>query len=146
MRIVPDSRADYKCFEVVPTRWNDNDSFGHLNNAVHYSFFDSAIAGWLMKNTSLDTSRDEQICVVVENGCTYFEEISFPDVVTVGLRITHVGTTSVRYEIGLFRNDDEMTSARGHFVHVYVNEKSRKPEPIRDGLKTLFASISTADH
>ncbi|SFN51979.1 acyl-CoA thioester hydrolase [Cohaesibacter marisflavi] len=141
MRIGPDTRADYKTFQVVPTRWNDNDSFGHLNNAVHYSLFDSAIAGWLMENTSLDVANDEQICVVVENGCNYFEEISFPDVVTVGLRITHIGTSSVRYEIGLFRNDDLVTAARGHFVHVYVNEKSRAPEPMSDTVRALFTSI-----
>ncbi|WP_321449466.1 thioesterase family protein [uncultured Cohaesibacter sp.] len=141
MRIGPDTRADYKTFQVVPTRWNDNDSFGHLNNAVHYSLFDSAIAGWLMENTSLDVANDEQICVVVENGCNYFEEISFPDVVTVGLRITHIGTSSVRYEIGLFRNDDLVTAARGHFVHVYVNEKSRTPEPMNDAVRALFTSI-----
>ena len=141
MRIGPDTRADYKAFQVVPTRWNDNDSFGHLNNAVHYSLFDSAIAAWLMENMSLDVANDEQICVVVENGCTYFEEISFPDVVTVGLRITHIGTSSVRYEIGLFRNDDQVTAARGHFVHVYINEKSREPEPMSDTVRALFASI-----
>nr|WP_321463163.1 thioesterase family protein [uncultured Cohaesibacter sp.] len=141
MRIGPDRRADYKTFQVVPTRWNDNDNFGHLNNAVHYSLFDTAIASWLMQNTSLDTGNDDQICVVVENGCNYFEEISFPDVVTVGLRITHIGTTSVRYEIGLFRNEDEVTSARGHFVHVYVNEKTRSPEPMHPTLRELFARI-----
>ena len=141
MRIGPDTRADYRTFKVVPTRWNDNDSFGHLNNAVHYSLFDSAIAGWLMDNLSLDVANDEQICVVVENSCNYFEEISFPDVVTVGLRITHIGTSSVRYEIGLFRNDDQVTAARGHFVHVYVNEKTRSPEPMSDAMSTLFASV-----
>ena len=141
MRIGPDRRADYKTFQVVPTRWNDNDSFGHLNNAVHYSLFDTAIASWLMQNTSLDAGNDDQICVVVENGCNYFEEISFPDVVTVGLRITHIGTTSVRYEIGLFRNEDEVTSARGHFVHVYINEKTRSPEPMPPSLRELFARI-----
>ncbi|WP_321338884.1 thioesterase family protein [uncultured Cohaesibacter sp.] len=141
MRIGPDTRADYRTFKVVPTRWNDNDSFGHLNNAVHYSLFDSAIAGWLMDNLSLDVANDEQICVVVENSCNYFEEISFPDVVTVGLRITHIGTSSVRYEIGLFRNDDQVTAARGHFVHVYVNEKTRSPEPMSEAMRTLFASV-----
>ena len=141
MRIGPDKKSDYKAYQVVPTRWNDNDSFGHLNNAVHYSLFDSAIAGWLMQNTSMNISTDEKICVVVENGCNYFEEISFPDVITVGLRVTHIGTSSVRYEIGLFRNDDTVTAARGHFVHVYVNEKSRTPEAMDDELRALFTSI-----
>nr|WP_319484256.1 thioesterase family protein [uncultured Cohaesibacter sp.] len=144
MRLAPDNRSDYKVFQVVPTRWNDNDSFGHLNNAVHYSLFDSAIANWLMQNTSLDAANDDQICVVVENGCNYFEELSFPDVISVGLRITSIGTSSVRYEIGLFRNEQQTTSARGHFVHVYVNAKTRTPEPIGEPLRALFKSISAA--
>ncbi len=142
MRLAPDNRSDYKDFQVVPTRWNDNDSYGHLNNAVHYSLFNSAIANWLMQNAALNAANEGQICVVVENGCTYFEELSFPDVITVGLRITSIGTSSVRYEIGLFRNEQQTASARGYFVHVYVNAASRTPEPISDTLRDLFTSIS----
>ena len=122
----------------------DNDAYGHLNNVVYYSFFDTAVNRWLIEQGVLDIATSPTIGLVVETQCRYLAPITFPDRVTVGLRVAHLGTTSVRYEIGLFRNDDEVAAAHGHFVHVYVDRVSRKkteiPADVRralEGLQTL---------
>lgn len=131
-RAQPNSRDFYATFEMLQTRWGDNDIYGHMNNVVHYALFDTAIGKFLISNGLLDLGQGDTIGVVVETGCTYFSEIAFPDSVSAGIRVAHIGGSSVRYEIGLFRNDEVKASAQGHFVHVYVDRETRKPKPLAD--------------
>jgi acyl-CoA thioester hydrolase len=132
------SRGDYAVFRSLATRWADNDVYGHMNNVVHYALFDSSINGWLVEKGALDIHAGRQIGLVVETGCRYHGEIAFPDRVTAGIRVAHLGTSSVRYEIGLFRNDHDLAAADGHFVHVYVDRESRRPQPLNDKLRAVL--------
>jgi len=134
-------RAAYKTFRPIPTRWMDNDIYGHMNNVVHYSLFDTAVNGWLVEADVLDIHRGAQIGLVVETGCRYHSEIAFPDLVHAGLRVAKLGTSSVRYEIGLFRNDEPVASAEGFFVHVYVDRESRRPKPLDAALRAKLETI-----
>jgi len=138
----PSTRAGYRTFRTITTRWMDNDPYGHMNNVVHYSLFDTAVNGWLIENGLLDINAGAQIGLVVETGCRYFAEMAFPDVITAGLRVAHLGTSSVRYEVALFRNEDDTASADGFFVHVYVDRATRRSAPLspllRQGLSTLL--------
>jgi acyl-CoA thioester hydrolase len=124
----------------------DNDIYGHMNNVVHYSLFDTAVNGWLIEKGVLDINAGEQIGLVVETGCRYFSELAFPDVVTAGVIVTKLGTSSVRYEVGLFRNDEQHAAAEGFFVHVYVDRATRRPralaEPLRKALQDISAEAS----
>lgn len=129
-RATPWSRDDFGLFRRLQTRWSDNDVYGHMNNVVHYSLFDTAINGWLVEEGFLDIQAGKVVGLVVETGCSYFSELAFPDKVVAGIRIAHVGTSSVRYEIALFKGDEERAAAQGHFVHVYVDRATRKPEPV----------------
>jgi acyl-CoA thioester hydrolase len=136
------TRADFAHFRPISTRWADNDVYGHVNNVVYYSFFDTVVAGFHVETGLLDVENGPVIGLVVETGCRYFASIAFPDRVEAGLRVAHLGRTSVRYEIGIFRGDEEDASAQGHFVHVYVDRQSRRPVPLpetwRQGLTTLL--------
>ena len=136
-----ETRERYPAISVMDTRWMDNDAYGHLNNVVYYSFFDTAVNRWLIEQRVLDVAASPTIGLVVETQCRFLAPITFPDRVTVGLRVAHLGTTSVRYEIGLFRNDDDVAAAHGHFVHVYVDRVSRKksaiPSDVRSALEAL---------
>ena len=123
----PLTRDEFALFRSLQTRWADNDMYGHMNNVVHYALFDTAINGWLIEQNFLDPMTSDIVGLVVETGCSYFSEMGFPDRVTAGIRIAHIGNSSVRYEIALFRNDEETAVAQGHFVHVYVAKDSRKP-------------------
>jgi acyl-CoA thioester hydrolase len=142
-RPTPSTRADYRAFRSITTRWMDNDIYGHMNNVVHYSLFDTAVNGWLIEEGVLDIAGGDQIGLVVETGCRYFSEMAFPDVVSAGLRVARLGTSSVRYEVGLFRNDEAQAAAEGFFVHVYVDRQSRKPKPLNDRLRTVLETIAT---
>jgi acyl-CoA thioester hydrolase len=142
-RAAPSSRADYRAFRTLSTRWMDNDIYGHMNNVVHYSLFDTAVNGWLIEEGVLDIAGGDQIGLVVETGCRYFSEMAFPDVVRAGLRVGRLGTSSVRYEVGLFRNDETVAAADGFFVHVYVDRQSRKPKPLNDRLREALEAISS---
>ena len=135
----PFQRSDMVYFRQLQTRWADNDIYGHMNNVVHYALFDTVIADFLLGNGLLGLHTEgDTIGVVVETGCNYFAEMAYPDQVTAGVRVAHVGNSSVRYEIGLFRNDEERAAAQGHFVHVYVDRQSRKPKPLAENWrKTL---------
>lgn len=133
-------RDDYKTFYSITTRWMDNDVYGHMNNVVHYSLFDTAVNGWLIREGVLDIHGGEQIGLVVETGCRYFSEMAYPDVVTAGIRVAKLGNSSVRYEVGLFRNDEQEAAAEGFFVHVYVDKETHKPTPINEALKTTLES------
>ena len=123
----PLTRDEFALFRGLQTRWADNDMYGHMNNVVHYALFDTAINGWLIEQEFLDPMASDIVGLVVETGCSYFAEMGFPDRVTAGIRIGHIGSSSVRYEIALFRNDEETAAAQGHFVHVYVTKETRKP-------------------
>ncbi len=126
----PSTRSDYADFYVIQTRWMDNDVYGHMNNVVHYSLFDTAVNGWMIEIGLLDPRRSETFGLVVETGCRYFAEMAFPDLVTAGIRVTRIGTSSIRYEVGLFANEAEVAAAEGFFVHVYVDARTRRPVPI----------------
>jgi acyl-CoA thioester hydrolase len=141
-RPAPSARADYRAFRAIPTRWMDNDIYGHMNNVVHYSLFDTAVNGWLIDEGVLDIGNGTRIGLVVETGCRYFSEMAFPDLVTAGLRVARLGTSSVRYEVGLFRNDETQAAAEGFFVHVYVDRRTRRPKPLEDGLRAALEAIA----
>jgi acyl-CoA thioester hydrolase len=134
-------RSDYKHFLTVETRWMDNDVYGHVNNVVYYSFFDTAVNRYLIDEGVLDIRSGDTVGFVVETSCSYEKPIAFPDRVTAGIRVARIGTSSVRYEIGIFRNDDDESAAHGHFVHVYVDraaERSRQiPEEMRAALEKI---------
>jgi len=140
-RPAPSTRADYRTFRTIPTRWMDNDIYGHMNNVVHYSLFDTAVNGWLVEQGVLDFHHGGQIGLVVETGCRYFSELAFPDVVAAGLRVAKLGTSSVRYEIGLFRNDEQQAAAEGFFIHVYIDRGTRRPRPLNERLREALQKI-----
>ncbi|WP_345784808.1 thioesterase family protein [Roseisolibacter agri] len=119
----------------------DNDVYGHVNNVVYYSFFDTAVNRWLIAQGVLDPGAGDTIGLVVETQCRYFRPLSFPDRVTAGLRVAHVGTSSVRYELALFRDDDVEAAAAGHFVHVYVDRVSRRPAPLPEDLRRALEAL-----
>lgn len=134
----PLSRDEFALFRPLQTRWADNDMYGHMNNVVHYALFDTAINGWLIDEGLLVLAGGDTVGLVVETGCSYFAEMAFPDKVVAGIRIGHLGNSSVRYEIALFRNDEEQAAAQGHFVHVYVDAQSRKPKPLPAEWRRVF--------
>lgn len=136
------TRAGYKAFRTIATRWMDNDVYGHMNNVVHYSLFDTAVNSWLIEQGLLDIHHGGQIGLVVETGCRYFAEMAFPDVVTAGIRVARLGSSSVRYEVGLFRNDDDLAAAEGFFIHVYVGRETRRPQPLEDAMRTALETLT----
>lgn len=135
-------RRDYRWFTAITTRWMDNDVYHHINNVQYYSFFDTAVGAFSLERGILDIGKSPVVGLVVETGCRYFAPIAFPDVVHVGLRVAKIGNSSVRYEIGIFRNDEDDASAQGFFVHVYVDEKIRKPATIPDHVREAMKTIS----
>ncbi len=138
----PSPRSAYRTFRTITTRWMDNDIYGHMNNVVHYSLFDTAVNGWLIERDVLDIHGGDQIGLVVETGCRYFSELAFPDVVTAGLRVAKLGSSSVRYEVGLFRDAEDLAAAEGFFVHVYVDRQSRRPKPLNLSLRQVLEEIA----
>jgi acyl-CoA thioester hydrolase len=137
----PDRREDYVHFSRITTRWNDNDVYGHVNNVVYYSYFDTVVNKFLIEGNSLDIESSGIVGLVVETQCQYFRSITFPDLVDAGIRVAKLGTSSVRYEIGLFRNDDRTAAAQGYFVHVYVDRQTNKPVSIPDGTRILLSTL-----
>lgn len=129
-RTQPFSREDYQVFISIQTRWMDNDVYGHVNNVTYYSYFDTAVNQYLIQCGVLDFARGSTVGLVVETGCQYFASVSFPDALEAGLRVAHIGRSSVRYEVGIFKSGDTTTRAAGHFVHVYVDKESRRPAAI----------------
>ena len=144
-RARPHRRSDYAQFRIMTTRWMDNDSYRHLNNTVYYSFFDTAVCQYLIENGVLDIKNSPVIGLVAETRCSYFKEISFPSVVHAGLRVGRQGKTSVTYEVGLFRDDDDNACAQGHFVHVYVDRATGQPIPLPASLKDAIAPLLLRD-
>jgi acyl-CoA thioester hydrolase len=127
-------RGVYRHFSSITTRWMDNDAYGHVNNVIYYSYFDTVVNRYLIEAGVLDVERGEVIGLVVETHCNYFSPLAFPQVVDAGLRVAHLGASSVRYEIGLFGAGEPLSAACGHFVHVYVDRASRRPAKLPPAL------------
>jgi len=137
-------REDYKHFLAIPTRWMDNDVYGHVNNVVYYSYFDTVVNAYLIAEGGLDIEKSPVIGLVVETLCRYFKPITFPETVEAGLRVGKLGNSSVRYEIAIFREGDPAPAAVGHFVHVYVDRATRRPVPVPDGMRRALTRILVA--
>ena len=137
----PDRREGYRHFHRITTRWMDNDAYGHVNNVVYYSWFDTVVNEYLIRQGVLDIAGGAVIGLVVETQCRYFSELAFPQPVDLGLRIGKLGTSSVRYEIGVFADDAALASAQGHFVHVYVDRATRRPTPLPAPLRAALEKI-----
>ena len=135
-------RADYPHFLTIPTRWMDNDVYGHVNNVVFYSYFDTVVNEYLVAQGVLDMHGGAVIGLVVETMCRYFQPLAFPDVVEAGLRVARLGRTSVRYEVAIFRRGAEAPTAAGHFVHVYVDRATRRPVPLPESLRAALQRIA----
>lgn len=142
MRQTPHPLNHYPYKLDIQTRWNDNDVYGHVNNSVVYTWFDTVVNAFLIENKLLEIGKSKTIGLVVETGCQYFAPLSYPEIICAGLRVEHIGTSSVRYEIAIFSQDKQTASAQGHFVHVYVEEKTRKPLPISKVMKQKLDTIS----
>lgn len=138
-----ETRDAFAHLSTIDTRWMDNDAYGHVNNVVYYSFFDTAVNRWLIERGLLDVAASPAIGLVVETQCRYLAPITFPDRVTAGIRVARVGRSSVRYEIGLFRNDESQASAVGHFVHVYVDRIARMAVTVPDAIRAALAGLQS---
>ena len=145
MRAEAKRRSDYKHFHAITTRWMDNDAYGHVNNVVYYSWFDTVVNQFLISNDALDIAHSPVIGLVIETQCNYFASVAFPDRVEAGVCVTKLGKSSVRYEVGIFLEGADNASAQGHFVHVYVDRATRKPSAIPDKMRRLLQSIEIAD-
>lgn len=139
------TRADYPVFETIPTRWADNDIYGHANNTVYYAWIDTAVNRVLIDRDTLIPGKTAVFGIVVENGCRFHSEIAYPDRVTIGLRIARLGTSSIRYELGIFRNDENVAAAEAYFVHVYVARETMRPVPIPANVRAALADLVRAD-
>ncbi len=137
----PEPRAAYRAFRTITTRWMDNDQYGHVNNVVYYSWFDTAVNAHLIEQGVLDTASSEVIGLVVETQCQYFASLAFPQNVEAGIRVAHIGSSSVRYEVGLFAEGAPPTAAKGHFVHVYVDRATQRPVPLPAALKSVLEPL-----
>ena len=140
-KLQPDERSAYRVFRSIGTRWSDNDAYGHVNNVVYYSWFDTVVNAHLIEHGVLDVQHGETIGLVAETRCNYFAALAFPQVVEAGLRVARLGSSSVRYELGLFAVGAPLTAARGHFVHVYVDRQSRRPVPLPEALKAVLETL-----
>ena len=141
MRVTANDRSAYRYFLPITTRWMDNDVYGHVNNVVYYSWFDTVVNQFLIVNGALNSQAGETIGLVVNTQCTYLAPITFPDSVVAGLAVSRLGTSSVRYEVGIFRNDEVTASAQGQFVHVYVDRQTRRPVSIPGPVSALLQTI-----
>jgi acyl-CoA thioester hydrolase len=135
-------RTDYKHIRPLQTRWADNDIYGHVNNVAYYGFFDTVVNEYLISAGALDIHDGAVIGLVVETHCNYFAPAAFPDALEGALRVAHIGNSSVRYELGIFKKGEDTALAEGHFVHVYVDRASRKPAPLPDALRKALQSLT----
>jgi acyl-CoA thioester hydrolase len=135
------SRADYRHFLTVPTRWMDNDAYGHVNNVTYYSYFDTAVNEHLIRFGGLDPLASPVIGLVVETSCRFHHALSFPEVIDAGLLVARLGTSSVSYAIGLFRPGEDAPAASGHFVHVWVDRGSRQPANVPGAIRMALAPL-----
>lgn len=139
-RATPLNRSYFPLLRELPTRWSDNDLYGHLNNTIHYHLFDTVINNWLIENDLLDPGRSEVIGMVVDTGCSYFAELAYPQLITAGFGVERIGRTSVTYRIALF-GDSDMAAAQGRFTHVLVNRQTRVPQSIPPVWNQALTSI-----
>lgn len=135
------SRAAFARFLALPTRWGDNDQYGHVNNVQYYAFFDTAVNQALIEEGLLDTANGDIIGLVVETACSFFDSLSFPDRLEIGLAAERIGASSLTYRIGVFREGGELTAALGRFTHVYVDRSSRRPAPLPTAVRTYAESL-----
>ena len=145
-RPLAEPRSAYKAFRSIATRWSDNDVYGHVNNVVYYSWFDSAVNGLLIEQGAIDIHAGRVIGLVIETQCNYFAPVAFPDAVLAGIRVAHIGASSVRYEVAIFPADESQSqsglcAARGHFIHVYVDRESRRPMPLPARLLSFLETL-----
>jgi acyl-CoA thioester hydrolase len=140
----PESRDRYRHFLAIPTRWMDNDAYRHVNNVVYYSWFDTVVNGYLVARGALDIEASPVVGLVAETHCQYFSPIAFPDVTHAGLRVARLGTSSVRYEIGIFRNEEQQAAAQGYFVHVYVDRATTRPVPLPARMRAVLEPLFVA--
>jgi acyl-CoA thioester hydrolase len=135
-------RSAFKVFRRIDTRWMDNDVYGHVNNVVYYSWFDTAVNAHLIEQGALDIHQGQTIGLVIETQCNYFAPLAFPQTIEAGIRVTKLGSSSVRYEVGLFAQGEALCAARGHFVHVYVDKETRRPvQALPLNLKTVLEKL-----
>ena len=144
-RAAPHPRSHYRQFNSIATRWSDNDVYGHVNNVVYYSYFDTVVNRWLIDAGALDIHGGSVIGLVVETQCHYFAPLAFPQTLDAGLRVAHLGRSSVRYEIGLFAEGDAHCAAAGHFVHVYVDRASRKPVALPASVRAALVPLQPVE-
>ncbi|MFZ3321656.1 MAG: thioesterase family protein [Usitatibacter sp.] len=149
-RPAPHRLQDYPHSRVLTTRWMDNDPYGHMNNVVHYSLFDTLVNAWLIEHGALDVEKGDVVGLVVETGCHYFSPLAYPEPVTAALRVAHLGRSSVRYEVALFGKASPTAAAQGHFVHVYVDREGRRPvrelpAPLQRALQPLLVPTATTE-
>ena len=136
-----DRRDDYRSFLTIPTRWMDNDRYGHVNNVVYYSYFDTAVNEHLIREGGLDIERDPVVGYVVETSCRFDRPLTFPELLEAGLRVVKLGTSSVVYEIGLFRKGEDVAAAQGRFVHVWVERATQRPSRVPDKIRRALAPL-----
>lgn len=136
-------RGAFRLFRQIPTRWHDNDVFGHVNNVVYYAWFDTAVCSWLVENGFMDIATSPVIGLVVETGCTYFESVAFPETVEVGLKVERLGRSAVTYRLGIFRAGSDLAAAQGHFTHVYVQRATQRPTEIPPALRAALETLTS---
>jgi len=135
------TRAAYRHFLTIPTRWMDNDSYGHVNNVTYYSYFDTAVNEHLIRAGGLDIRASPAVGLVVETRCRFHASLSFPEHVDAGLRVARLGSSSVTYEIGIFRQGDDAPAASGRFVHVWVDRVTQRPTPVPASIRAALAPL-----
>lgn len=141
LRPVPEPRDGYRAFRPITTRWMDNDVYGHVNNVVYYSWFDTAVNAYLIEQGVLDIHAGGTIGLVIETQCNYFASLAFPQTIEAGIRVAQLGKSSVRYEVGLFAMGEPLCAAKGHFVHVYVDRETRRPVELPLALRTVLEKL-----
>ena len=134
-------RTEFRVLRPMPTRWMDNDHYGHVNNVAYYSYFDSAVNGYLIEAAATDTRALPAIGIVAETSCRFLKEVSFPDLLHIGLKLEKLGNSSVIYQLAVFRGDDVEPSAVGRFVHVYVDGQTRRPVPIPQVIRSALERL-----
>jgi acyl-CoA thioester hydrolase len=137
-------RDAFKNWRTVTTRWADNDAYGHVNNTVYYEWFDSAVNAWMVEQDMLDIAAGDPIALVAETSCSYFSSLAFPDSVDIGLAVSQLGTSSIRYSIAIFGQGADSAAAAGEFVHVVVDRSSRRPAPIPSSWREKLEAISSS--
>lgn len=143
MRAAPRPRTDFRYFSAISTRWSDNDVYGHVNNVAYLSYFDTVVNRFLIEEAGLRPTASPAVGLVVETACAYFSALSYPQEVEAGIVVAKIGTSSVRYEVGIFAASETMSAAHGHFVHVYVDAASRRPVALPDNMRRALMRIAT---